>query len=77
MKNKDITSALIGGLFFAVPYAALALPILPSLGIGALAFAAGELVFSKDSNDLFDVSSGNFKKTMDKAKRQHSWRFLA
>ena len=72
MKNKDVASALIGTLFFAVPYAALSLPLIPALGIGALAFTAGELVFNKDSNDLFDLSSGNFKKTMDKAKRQNS-----
>ena len=72
MKNKDVASALVGGLFFAVPYAALSLPILPSLGIGVLAFAAGELVFNKDSKDLFDYKSGNFKKTLDKAKRQNN-----
>ena len=72
MKNKDVASALIGTLFFTVPYVALSFPILPSLGVGVLAFTAGELVFNKDSKDLFDVSSGNFKKTMDKAKRQNS-----
>lgn len=46
MKNKDIYSAVIGGAFFAVPYVALAAPLVPSLVIGAAAFGAGELVFS-------------------------------
>ena len=46
MKNKDITSALIGTTFFAVPYLALSVALVPSLVIGGLAFGAGELVFS-------------------------------
>ena len=46
MKDKDITSALIGTAFFAVPYLALSVALVPSLVIGGLAFGAGELVFS-------------------------------
>ena len=45
MKNKEIASAAVGGLFFAVPYLVLSAPIIPSLLIGAAAFGAGELVF--------------------------------
>ena len=48
MKNSEIASALVGGAFFAVPYLALSIPIVPSLVIGACAFAAGELVFRTD-----------------------------
>ena len=43
MKNSEIASAIVGGTFFAVPYLALSIPIVPSLLIGACAFAAGEL----------------------------------
>ena len=46
MKDKDVTSALIGTAFFAVPYLALSVALVPSLVIGGLAFGAGELVFS-------------------------------
>lgn len=57
MKNKnnaEVISAAIGGVFFAVPYLALAVPIIPSLAIGAAAFAAGELVFRPDKIDLLE-----------------------
>lgn len=48
MKHSEIFSAVVGGTFFAVPYLALSIPILPSLAIGVCAFAAGELVFRTD-----------------------------
>ena len=48
MKKEYIFSAILGGTFFAVPYLALSVPLLPSLAIGAAAFAAGELVFKTD-----------------------------
>lgn len=48
MKNSEIVSAVVGGTFFAVPYLALAVPLAPSLAIGAAAFVAGELVFRTD-----------------------------
>ena len=48
MKNSEIVSAIVGGTFFAVPYLALAVPLAPSLAIGAAAFVAGELVFRTD-----------------------------
>ena len=38
--NKPIISALIGGAFFAVPYLALNVSLLPSLGIAAIAYGA-------------------------------------
>ena len=62
MKNKDIVSATIGSVFFAIPYLALSVPVLPSVLIGAVAFGAGELIFGetkltlKDTNrDLYDM----------------------
>ena len=70
MKKNDILSALVGSTFFAIPYLALSIPVLPSVLIGSAAFVAGELVFKKTSNDEFDIESGNFKKTLDKAKKQ-------
>ena len=44
MKNSEVISAVVGGAFFAVPYLALSVPILPSLAIGATAFVAGEFI---------------------------------
>ena len=62
MKNKEVVSAVIGGVFFAVPYLALSAPIIPSLVIGACAFGAGELVLGdykltlKETNrNLYEV----------------------
>ena len=62
MKNREIVSAVIGGVFFAVPYLALSAPIIPSLVIGACAFGAGELVLGdykltlKETNrNLYEV----------------------
>lgn len=46
MKNKEITSAILGGAFFAIPYLGMSIALVPSLIIGGLAFGAGELVFS-------------------------------
>ena len=50
MKHKDTVAAIIGSSFFAVPYLALSVPILPSLAIGVGAFFAGELLFSKEKS---------------------------
>ena len=45
MKKGYIYSAILGGAFFAVPYLALGLEILPSLAISAAAYGAGTLIF--------------------------------
>lgn len=71
MKNNNVIAAIVGGTFFAVPYIALSIPILPSLAIGSAAFIAGELVFKKNNKDIFNVSSGDFKKTIINAKKQN------
>ncbi len=69
MKNEDTISAVIGGAFFAIPYLALAVPILPSLAIGAGAFVAGELVFKK-SKSPFMYRNIPVNKILDNAKKQ-------
>lgn len=69
----QIISAVIGATFFAVPYLGFSQPILPSLGIGALAFGAGNLVFSKDtsSNDSL-TKEKSFYELLNDAKRQNA-----
>lgn len=47
--RNSIFSAVIGSAFFAVPFAALNIPLLPSLGIAIAAYGAGNLILS-DSN---------------------------
>lgn len=46
MKNKEITSAILGSTFFAIPYVGLSVALAPSLVIGGCAFLASELMFS-------------------------------
>ena len=56
MKRVYIYSAIIGGVFFAVPYLALGIELLPSVAIGVAAYGAGTLIFKgKDKNKL-DIS---------------------
>lgn len=70
MKNKEIASAAIGGVFFAVPYLGLAIPLLPSLAIGAAAFAAGELAFGDNKLTLKDTNPSLYV-VLEKAKKQN------
>jgi len=70
MKNKEIVSAAIGGVFFAVPYLALSLPVLPSVLIGACAFGAGELVFGDKKLTLKDTNRSLYD-ILELAKRQN------
>ena len=71
MKHKDTVSAVIGSMFFAVPYLALSLPVLPSLAIGVSAFCAGELVFSKTKNPSLKEANFNAYKALENAKKQN------
>lgn len=70
MKNKEIVSAAVGGVFFAVPYLVLAVPVLPSLVIGAMAFGAGELVFDDPKITLKDTNRSLYDRLED-AKKQN------
>ena len=70
MKNKEIVSATLGGVFFAVPYLALSAPLLPSLVIGAAAFGAGELVFGDYKLTLKETNRSLYKMLED-AKKQN------
>ena len=58
MKNRYILSGIIGSGFFAVPYLALNFGLLPSLGIGMLAFGASALATKE--TDLDKLGKGNF-----------------
>lgn len=71
MKHKDTVSAVIGSMFFAVPYLALSLPVLPSLAIGVSAFCAGELVLSKTKNPSLKEANFNAYKALENAKKQN------
>ena len=70
MKNKEVVSAVIGGVFFAVPYLALSAPIIPSLIIGMTAFGAGELVLGDTKLTLRDTNR-NLYDVLEKAKKQN------
>ena len=70
MKNKEVVSAAVGGIFFAVPYLALAVPIVPSLIIGAMAFGAGELVFDEAKLTLKDTNRSLYD-MLETAKKQN------
>lgn len=71
MKNSEIVSAAIGGTFFAIPYLALSVPIIPSLAIGACAFVAGELVLKKDTKLSLKESNFSLYQTLEEAKKQN------
>lgn len=68
VKYKEAVSAVVGSAFFAVPYLALSLPLLPSALIGTGAFIAGELLLSSDEEKQMLTES--VKKTLDKAKNE-------
>ena len=70
MRNKEIVSATLGGLFFAVPYLALSAPILPSLIIGAAAFGAGELLLGDEKLTLKDTDRKLYN-ILETAKKQN------
>ena len=69
MKHKEIASALVGGAFFALPYAILSLPLLPSLVLGAAAFGASTLVIPDEKEEQKIRESVG--KKLEKAKKQN------
>ena len=66
IKYKEAVSAVVGSAFFAIPYLALSLPLLPSALIGTGAFIAGELLLSSDEKN--QIATESVKKTLDSAK---------
>lgn len=72
---NGIISAVLGGVFFAIPYLTLDTSILLSLGIGVVAFGAGNLVFSNKSSKEKKVTtstSTNFYNVLNKAKTDNA-----
>lgn len=67
-----IVSAALGGMFFAIPYLALDASILLSLGMGVVAFGAGNLVFSKNSKERQVSSGNNLYDILNKAKSENA-----
>ena len=70
MKNSEVTSAVIGSTFFAVPYLILSVPLTPSLAIGSMAFIAGELVLKKSKKSLKETNISLYQ-TLQTAKAQN------
>jgi len=72
MKNKDITSAILGSTFFAIPYIGLSVALAPSLVIGGCAFVASELMFSgvKTKDKLKNTNKPLYQKIMEARKEQ-------
>lgn len=72
--KKPIISALIGGTFFAIPYLALNVALLPSLGIAAIAYGAGNLILSDSENksNTHKSSTQTFYDILNTAKKQNA-----
>ena len=72
MRGKDLVSAALGSAFFAVPYVALATPIIPAVAIGAAAFTASELVFSSfKPKETLKTTNITLYEKLTKAKREN------
>jgi len=70
LKKNYIYSAILGGAFFAVPYVALGIELLPSLAISAVAYGAGTLIF-KDRNKLdLSIDKKNLYDILKEAKEE-------
>ena len=63
LKKGYIFSAILGGAFFAVPYLALNIGVLPAIAIGGIAYGAGTLLFKDrekeeiifNADNLYDI----------------------
>ncbi len=73
MKNKEVVSGIVGGAFFAIPYLALTLPILPSIAIGAAAFGASELLFTSKNNLKLKDYNRPLYLTLQNAKKHNKY----
>ena len=72
MKGKEVVSAVLGSTFFAIPYLALSVTLVPSLAIGVAAFGASELMLSgiKGKEKLKDTNRPLYMKVLA-AKNQN------
>lgn len=69
----QVISAVIGAAFFAVPYLGFGVSILPSLGMGALAFGAGNLLFSENTTSNEELNKEKtFYELLNDAKKQNA-----
>jgi len=66
--TPGILSAIVGGVFFALPYLALSVPFWPSLVIGLIAFGAGELIFTAIGKDELKVTNKTIQEKIADAK---------
>lgn len=71
MKKGYIYSSILGGVFFAVPYLACGISVIPSVAIGLAAYGAGLLIFQdKQKIDISDNLEEDDKKALRKAKEE-------
>ena len=69
MKNRYIISGAVGGAFFALPYLALNIGIVPSLITGAVAFTASTLATKKSNLDDLGIKNLNaYKQLLENSK---------
>ena len=69
MKNRYIISSAIGGAFFAVPYLALNIGLVPSLITASVAFAASTLATKKSNLDDLGIKNLNmYKQLLESSK---------
>lgn len=70
MKKEYIFSAILGGTFFAVPYLALGVQLVPSLAISAVAYGAGTLIFKDRRKIDYSTKNTNLYEILKNAKSQ-------
>ena len=70
MKKGYIFSAILGVTFFAVPYLALGVQLIPSLAISAAAYGAGTLIFKDRSKIDYSTKNTNLYEILKNAKSQ-------
>ena len=70
MKKGYIFSAILGGTFFAVPYLALGVQLIPSLAISAAAYGAGTLIFKDRGKIDYSTKNTNLYEILKNAKSQ-------
>lgn len=70
MKKGYIFSAILGVTFFAVPYLALGVQLVPSLAISAVAYGAGTLIFKDRSKIDYSTKNTNLYEILKNAKSQ-------